>query len=49
MIAQRSPMIKIGIGYEGESIKGKEKVEREIIFVKAKKNDEASQKIPIKE
>ena len=47
--AQRSPMIKTGIGYEGESSKGKEKVDREIIFVKDKKNDEAAQAIPTKE
>ena len=49
LVAQRSPMIKTGIGYEGESSKGKEKVDREIIFVKAKKNNEAAQTIPTKE
>ena len=49
LVAQISPMIKTGIGYEGESSKGKEKVDREIIFVKAKKNDEAAQTIPTKE
>ena len=42
-------MIKTGIGYEGESSKGKEKVDREIIFVKARKADEAAQIIPTKE
>ena len=42
-------MIKTGIGNEGESSKGKENVDREIIFVKAKKNDEAAQTIPTKE
>ena len=47
--AQRSPMIKIGIGYEGESSKGKEKENKNIIFVKAKKADEAAQTIPTKE
>ena len=46
--AQRSPMIKTGIGYEGESSKSKEKENRGIIFVKEKKNDEASQTIPTK-
>ena len=46
---QGSPMIKTGIGYEGESSKSKEKENREIIFVKAKKNDEAAQTIPTKE
>ena len=42
-------MIKTGIGYEGESSKSKEKENTEIIFVKSKKNDEASQTIPTKE
>ena len=46
---QRSPLIKTGIGYEGESSKGKEKENKNIIFVKAKKADEAAQIIPIKE
>ena len=41
--AQRSPMIKTGIGYEGETSKSKEEKNREIIFVKAKKDDEAAQ------
>ena len=36
-------MIKTGIGYERESSKGKEKENRNIIFVKAKKTDEAAQ------
>ena len=49
MVAQRSPMIKTGIGYEGESSKSKEKENREIIFVKAKKDDEGAQTIPTKE
>ena len=47
--AQRSPLIKIGIGYEGESSKGKEKENKNIIFVKARKADEAAQMIPSKE
>ena len=42
-------MIKTGIGYEGESSKSKEKENRDIIFVKAKKADEAAQIIPTKE
>ena len=49
LVAQRSPMIKTGIGYEGESSKNKEKENRKIIFVKAKKNDEAPQIMPTKE
>ena len=47
--AQRSPLIKIGICYEGESSEGKEKENKNIIFVKAKKDDEAAQIIPTKE
>ena len=47
--AQRSPMIKTGIGYKGESSKSKEKEHKEIIFVKEKKDDEAAQIIPTKE
>ena len=47
--AQISPLIKTGIGYEGESSKGKEKENKNIIFVKAKKADEAAQIIPTKE
>ena len=47
--AQRSPLIKTGIGQEGESSKSKEKENKKIIFVKAKKNDEAAQTIPTKE
>ena len=38
-----------GKGYEGESSKGKEKENKNIIFVKAKKNDEVAQTIPTKE
>ena len=49
LVAQRSPMIKTRIGYQGESSKSKEKENREIIFVKAKKDDEAAQIIPTKE
>ena len=44
--AQRSPLIKIGIGYEGETSKSKEEDYRNIIFVKAGKNNEATQKVP---
>ena len=47
--AQISPLIKTGIGYEGESSKSKEKENKNIIFVKAKKVDEAPQIIPTKE
>ena len=42
-------MIETGIGYEGESSKRKEKENREIIFLKEKKNDETAQTIPTKE
>ena len=42
LVAQRSPMIKTGIGYEEKSGKGKDKVDREIIFIKAKKEDEVA-------
>ena len=47
--AQIYPLIKTGIGYEGESSKSKEKENKNIIFVKAKKVDEAAQIIPTKE
>ena len=47
--AQRSPFIKTGLGYEGESSKSKEKENKNIIFVKAEKVDEATQTIPTKE
>ena len=47
--AQRSPLIKTGIGYEGESSKGKEKENKNIIFLKENKDDEAAQMIPTKE
>ena len=46
--AQRSPLIKTGLGYEGESSKSKEKENKNIIFVKAKMVDEATQIIPTK-
>ena len=44
--AQRSPLIKTGIGYEGETSKVKEKENRNIIFVKVVKDNEAAQKVP---
>ena len=47
--AQRSPLIKTRLGYEGESSKSKEKENKNIIFVKAEKVDEAAQTIPTKE
>ena len=47
--AQRSPIIKTGIGYEGETSKSKVEDNKKIIFVKAVKNNEAAQKIPIEE
>ena len=47
--AQRSPLIKTGIGYKGESSKIKEKENKNVIFVKAKKADEVAQIIPTKE
>ena len=40
--AQISPLIKTGIGYEGESSKGKEKENKNITFVKADKDNEAA-------
>ena len=45
--AQRSPLIKAGIGYEGETCKSKVEDNKNIIFVKAGKDSEATQKIPI--
>ena len=36
LVAQRSLMIKTGIGNEGESSKGKEKEKKNIIFCKSK-------------
>ena len=44
--AQRSPLIKTGISYEGETSKSKVEDNRNIIFVKAVKDNEAAQKIP---
>ena len=44
--AQRSPLIKTGIGYEGETSKVKETDNRNIIFVKAIKDNEAALKVP---
>ena len=43
--AQISPLIKTGIGYEGETSKSKEEDNRNIIFVKVVKDNEAAQKI----
>ena len=43
--AQRS-LIKTGIGYEGETSKVKEADNRNIIFVKAVKDNEVAQNIP---
>ena len=42
--AQRSPLIKAGIGYEGETSKSKAKDNKNIIFVKSVKDNEAAQK-----
>ena len=44
--AQRSPLIKAGIGYEGETSKSKVEDNKKIIFVKAVKNCETAQQIP---
>ena len=44
--AQRSSLIKTGIGYEGETSKVKETDNRNIIFVKAVKDNEAAHKVP---
>ena len=46
--AQRSPLIKAGIGYEGETSKSKLEDNKKIIFIKAIKKNEAAQKIPTK-
>ena len=43
---QRSPLINIGIGYEGETSKSKVEDNRNIIFEKSVKDNEAAQKIP---
>ena len=40
--SQRFPLIKTGIGYEGETSKSKVEDNRNIIFVKAVKDNEAS-------
>ena len=42
--AQRSPLIKAGIGYEGETSKSKVEDNKNIIFVKAVKDNETTQK-----
>ena len=44
--AQRSPLIKAGLGYVGETSKSKAEDNKNIIFVKAVKDNEATQKIP---
>ena len=46
--AQRYPLIKTEIGYEGETSKSKVEDNRNTIFVKAVKDNEAAQKIPTK-
>ena len=43
--AQRSPLIKPGIGYEGETSKSKVEDNRNIIFLKFVKDNEVAQKI----
>ena len=40
--AQRSPLIKTGIGYEGETSKSKVEDNRNFIFVKAIKDNEVA-------
>ena len=47
--AQSSSLIKTGIGYEGETSKTKVEDNRNIIFVKVVKDNEAAQKIPTEE
>ena len=44
--AQRSPLIKAGIGYEGETSKSKVEDKKNMNFVKAVKDNEVAQKIP---
>ena len=44
--AQRSPLIKAGIGYEGETSESKVEDNKNVIFVKAVKYSEAAQQIP---
>ena len=41
--SQRSPLIKTGIGYEGETSKSKAEDNKKIIFVKVVKDSEATQ------
>ena len=43
--AQKSPLINAGIGYEGETSKSKVEDNRNVIFVKAVKENEVAQKI----
>ena len=47
--AQRSPLIKAGIGYEAETSTSKARDNKKIIFVKAIKNSETTQQIPTEE
>ena len=47
--AQRSPLIKTGIGSEGETSKSKVEDNKNIIFVKVVKDNEAAQNIPTEE
>ena len=42
--AQRSPLIKVGIVYEGETSKSKVEDNKNIIFVKVVKDNETAQK-----
>ena len=44
--SQISPLIKAGLGYEGETSKSKVKYKWNIIFVKVVKDNEPAQKIP---
>ena len=44
--AQRYPLIKAGIGYEGETSKSKVEDNKNIIFLNAVKDNEATQNIP---
>ena len=43
---QRSPVVKAGLGYVGETSKSHIEDNRKIIFVKAVKNSETTQQIP---
>ena len=40
--AQRSPLIKVGIGYEGETSMSKVEDNRNVIFVKSIKENDAA-------